>query len=277
MDTTVRVGGLDMPVLGLGTLRNKDEDGAALVEAALAEGYRHIDTAEYYGNEEAVGQGLAHTSVPRDEIWVTTKILHPKAPLAPDVRTAAENSLRRLGLDHVEALLIHWPNPDFDLEATLETFVALRDEGKARTIGVSNFPSALLRRAAELVDDLAIEQVEYHPYRPQTKVLAAVRELGMVLTAHSPLAIGRALEDPVLTEIGAGRGLSPAQVALAWLLQQDRVTAIPGGSPDHPEHLRANLAVLDVTLSDQELARIDALADGTRLVDPPHGPEWDED
>jgi 2,5-diketo-D-gluconate reductase B len=275
--TTIDVAGVDMPKLGLGTLHAKGEDCVTLVTAGLSEGYRLIDTGQYYGNEEQVGRALRQTPVPRDEIWVTTKVLHPKAPAAPDLRTAAEASLARLGLDHVDALLIHWPNPAYDLRASLEDLAALREQGRTRVIGVSNFPSALLEEAVQIVDGLAIDQVEYHPYLRQPAVLGAVRANGMVLTAHSPLALGRAVTDPVLVGIGEEHGVSAAQVTLAWLLRQERVSAIPGCTADHIDHLRDNLAALELELSAADVERIDALADGTRLVDPPHGPVWDED
>lgn len=274
--STLDVAGNAMPKLGLGTLHAKGEDCVTLVTAALAEGYRLIDTGQYYGNEEQVGRALQLTSVPRDDIWVTTKVLHPKAPAALDLRSAAEASLARLGLDHVDALLIHWPNPAYDLAGSLEHLARLREEGRTRVIGVSNFPSALLDEAVRLVDGLAIDQVEYHPYLQQRAVLQAVRTHGMVLTAHSPLALGRAVTDPVLMEIGEAHGVSAAQVSLAWLLQQDGVSVIPGCTADHTEHLQDNLASLELVLTQEDVARIDALADGTRLIDPPHGPVWDE-
>jgi len=277
MRLTTQVAGIEMPRLGLGTLHAKGEDCVPLVTAALSEGYRLIDTGQYYGNEEEVGRALRQTAVPREEIWVTTKVLHPKAPAAPDLRTAAEGSLARLGLDYVDALLIHWPNPAFDLRASLEGLTQLREQGRTRVIGLSNFPSALLAEAVAIVDGIAIDQVEYHPYLRQASILRMVRAHDMVLTAHSPLALGRATQDPVLIEIGAGHGVSAAQVTLAWLLAQDRVTAIPGCTADHIEHLRDNLEAQELMLSVDEIAMIDALADHTRLVDPPHGPVWDED
>jgi diketogulonate reductase-like aldo/keto reductase len=153
-----------MPVLGLGTLNNKGEGGSALVEAALAAGYRHIDAAEYYGNEDAVGRGLARSAVRREDVWVTTKVLHPKAPRPRSVRAAAEASLRRLGVEYVDALLIHGPNPHYELEESLAVFTRLREEGKVRYIGVSNFPMALLRRALDIAPELVLNQVDYHPY-----------------------------------------------------------------------------------------------------------------
>jgi len=267
------VGAFTMPGIGFGTLGNVGDAGSALVEAALAEGYRHIDTSRYYGNEEAVGRALERSSVPRGDIWLTTKLLHPKTPPMPDIGAELDKSLRLLRTDYVDLLLIHWPNPEVSLERSLEAFAALRQQGKARAIGVSNFTTALLRQALEIVGGLATNQVEYHPYLDQRAVLALMRERGLVLTAHSPLARGAILEDAVLQDMARRRQLSVAQVALRWLVQQDRVVAIPGAL--NVEQLRENLKVLDVRLDTDEMALISSLARGKRIVDPPHGPVWD--
>ena len=262
-----------MPGIGFGTLGNVGDKGCALVEAALAEGYRYIDTSRYYGNEEAVGTALARSSVPRGDIWVTTKLLHPRTPPQPDLAAELEKSLRLLQTDYVDLLLIHWPRPDVSLEWALGEFAKLREQGKVRTIGVSNFPTALLRQALEMVDDLAANQVEYHPYLSQGLLLDLMRKQGLVLVAHSPLARGAILSDPVLQEIAKRRQVSVAQVALRWLVQQQRVVAIPGAQ--NVEQLRENLKVLDFKLTSDEMAAISALARGTRIVAPPHGPAWD--
>ena len=267
------VGKYTMPGIGFGTLGNVGDTGSALVEAALAEGYRYIDTSRFYGNEEAVGRALARSSAPRGDIWVTTKLLHPRTPPQPDIAFELDKSLRLLQTDYVDLLLIHWPNPEVSLEWALGEFAALRKQGKARTIGVSNFPTALLRKALEIVGDLAANQVEYHPYLNQRPLLDLMRERDLVLVAHSPLARGAVLNDPVLQEIARRRQLSVAQVALRWLVQQERVVAIPGAQ--NVEQLRENLKVLEIALTKDEMAAISALARGTRIVDPPHGPAWD--
>ncbi len=267
------IGKYTMPGIGFGTLGNTGDAGCALVEAALAEGYRYIDTSRYYGNEEAVGRALARSSVPRADIWVTTKLLHPKTPPQSDLALVLDKSLRLLQTDYVDLLLIHWPNPQVSLEWALGEFAALRKQGKVRTIGVSNFPTAELRQALEIVGDLAANQVEYHPYLSQRPLLQMMREQGLVLIAHSPLVRGAVLNDPVLQEIARQRRWSVAQVVLRWLVQQERVVAIPG--VNNVGQLRENLKVLDLRLTDEEMAAISALARGTRIVDPPHGPTWD--
>jgi 2,5-diketo-D-gluconate reductase B len=267
------VGKYTMPGIGFGTLGNVGDAGCALVEAALAEGYRYIDTSRFYGNEEAVGRALTRSSVPRADIWVTTKLLHPRTPPQPDLGLELEKSLRLLQTDYVDLLLIHWPNPQVSLEWALREFAALREQGKTRTIGVSNFPTALLRQALEIVGDLAANQIEYHPYLNQRPLLDLMRSRGLVLIAHSPLARGAVLNDPVLQEIATQRKLSVAQVVLRWLVQQERVVAIPGVV--NVEQLRDNLKVLDVTLTSDEMTAVSALARGMRIVNPPHGPAWD--
>lgn len=267
------LGKYTMPGIGLGMLGHAGDAASALAEAALAEGYRYIDTSRFYGNEEAVGKALARSSVPRSDVWVTTKLLHPRTPPQPDLALELEKSLRMLQTDYVDLLLMHWPRPDVSLEWALGEFAKLRAQGKARTIGVSNFTTALLRQALEIVGDLAANQVEYHPYLSQRPLLDLMRERGLVLIAHSPLARGKILDDPVMQEIAKRRQLSVAQVALRWIVQQQRAVAIPGAQT--VEQLRENLKVLDFKLANDEMTAISALARGTRIVDPKHGPAWD--
>ena len=264
---------IQMPILGFGVYQIPPEATERAVTEALEVGYRHLDTAAAYQNEEAVGRALARSAIPRGDIWVTTKLLHPKTLPQPDLAFELDKSLRLLRTDYVDLLLIHWPNPEVSLEWALGEFAAMRKQGKVRTIGVSNFPMALLRQALQIVGDLAANQVEYHPYLSQRPLLELMRERGLVLIAHSPLARGVLLNDPVLQEIAKRRQLSVAQVALRWLVQQERVVAIPG--VQSIEQLRENLKVLDIRLTKDEMTAISALARGTRIVDPPHGPKWD--
>lgn len=266
---------MTLPSVGLGTMRLQGDDGRRIIEAALAEGYRHVDTARKYGNEAEVGAALAASSVPRHEVTVTTK-------LAPDELTtslvpkATEDSLRRLRTEYVDLLLIHWPNLELPLEQTLEAMTELRDRGLVRALGVANFPTSLLTEAKRLEAGLVTDQVEYHPYLAQDAVLDRVRAEGMVLTAYCPLARGRLLDDPVLVQVATDHGCTSAQIALRWLVQQDDVVAIPGTSD--VSRLRENLGVLSgPRLSDDEMSRIAGLARGERLVDPPHAPDWDAD
>jgi len=261
-----------MPRLGFGTWQMEGREAAEAVEDALALGYRHIDTARMYGNEREVGEALRAADLPRGDVWVTTKVWHDQ--LEPDrLRRSAEASLSDLGLDHVDLLLVHWPNPAVKLNDTLAALHRARQDGLARHIGVANFPSALLREAiAEF--PIACDQVEYHPYLSQRAVLDVAHSHGMVVTAYSPLGSGALLRDPVLAEIAEARGATSAQVTLRWLLDQTSVAAIPKAASH--EHRAANLTALELApLTYDERARIDGLARGKRFINPSFAPEWD--
>ncbi|GIV57349.1 MAG: oxidoreductase [Rhodothermaceae bacterium] len=271
----VQANGASIPALGFGTFQMKGETAYAAVRHALDLGYRHLDTAQIYANEAEVGRALAESGVAREAVFLTTKVWIDRFTsdrLAPSV----DESLRRLRTDYVDLLLLHWPNPDVPLAETIRALNQVQRAGKTRHIGVSNFPTKLLREALALTDvPLVTNQVEYHPYLSQRAVLAVLREAGMCLTAYSPLAQGRLLDDPVLRTLGARYGKTPAQVALRWLLQQDGVVAIPKAA--RPEHAAANIDVFDFTLTDEEMRQIHGLArpDG-RVVDPPGlAPAWD--
>jgi len=247
---------------------------SALVASALDAGYRHIDTAEVYRNETEVGDGVRASGVPRAEIFLTTKVWRDGLA-AGELERHAEASLGRLGVDYVDLLLIHWPNPDVPLEETLTALARVKRLGMARAIGVSNFTVALLEEAvARSSEPLLVNQVEYHPYLSQRRVREAAQRLGVALTAYSPLAQGRVNDDPVLIAIGAAHGVEPAQVALRWLVQQG-VAVIPKTAS--PDRARTNLEqALSLQLSDGEMARISALAEpSSRTVNMPFAPEWD--
>jgi 2,5-diketo-D-gluconate reductase B len=260
-----------MPVLGLGTWQLSGEPCAARVREALELGYRHLDTAQGYENEREVGRGIAAARIPREQLFLTTK-LAPRNLERARVRASAHESLAELGTDYVDLLLIHWPSREVPLEETLDALLALRESGVIRHIGVSNFPPGLFERAAARAP-IACNQVEYHPFLAQDRVLAAARAHGAALVAYCPLARGRILSEPVLTRIAAEHARSPAQIALAWLMQQPAVCAIPKASSS--AHLQENLASLSVELTPAQQAELGALARGERLVNPGIAPDWE--
>ena len=221
--------GVKVPALGFGTWNLSGATCRRMVDHALGLGYRHIDTATIYGNEVEVGQGIRDSGVPRGDIFLTTKVW--SSSLAADaVKASAEESLRALGTDYVDLLLIHWPNPSVPLAETLGALADVRARGLTRRIGVSNFPVVLMEETVETLGaDILANQVEYHPYLSQNRVLAYCRAHGITLTAYSPVARGRVNTDPVLADIGARHGKTPAQVALRWLIEQDNVSIIPKG------------------------------------------------
>jgi len=260
-----------VPKLGVGTAQLWDGAARAAVLDALALGYRLIDTARMYGNEHEVGQALAESGVPRADVFLTTKVAREEAA-AGELERAFAEQLADLRTDYVDLLLLHWPSAP-PLEQTLGAMAALREQGLARQIGVSNFPSALLREALELAPILC-EQVEYHAYLSQQPVLDVCREHGLLLMAYSPFAQGMLHDEPVLREIGAAHGKSAGQVALRWLLDQPGVVTIPRSS----SHARRaeNLDVFDFALTGEERARIDRLtARGVRNTNPVYAPAWD--
>ncbi|WP_118135261.1 aldo/keto reductase [Oceanicella sp. SM1341] len=273
--TIRRIGPAGIPSLGLGTFRMKPGEAREMTLAALAEGYRHIDTAQAYENEAEVGEGLRASPVPRSEVFVTTKIL-PKDFAAGDFRKAAEASLKALGTDYIDLLLLHWPSKEVPLAETLPVLDALIAEGKLRFGGVSNFTIPMLTEAAEILSaPLAANQVEMHPFIDQTRLRAFQSARGIPLEAYAPLAQGRVTEAPELAEIAEVHDTSAAAIALAWLLHKPGTVALPKTAKT--ARLAGNLAASGITLSGEEIARIDALArpDG-RIVSPPGlAPDWD--
>jgi len=273
-DTKSSADGAKIPVVGIGTGGSMDENCAAIIAAALQFGCRHIDTARNYGSEAAIGQAMRASSIPRREIFLTTKIKHEDLR-ATDVQRSAETSLQQLGVDWIDLLLVHWPNPAIPLAESMGALAKLKRQGIARHIGVANFTVALLDEAVRCSPEpLAVNQVEYHAHLDQSKVLSACRRHGLVLVAHCPLRRGRLLDDPVLGEIARQKNKTPAQIALRWLIQQDDVVAIPASSK--PERVAQNLDLFDFSLSDEEMARIFARKrpDG-RVAKPARAPVWD--
>jgi 2,5-diketo-D-gluconate reductase B len=269
---TVEIQGEQVPALGFGTWQLEGDDALEGVRHALELGYRHIDTAQMYGNEEQVGEGIARSGVTRDEIFLTTKV-GPRQAGADDVRSSTEESLRKLGVDHLDLLLLHWPADDVPLEETLGAFTELVEAGTTRHLGVSNFPPSLVKEAVGLATVFA-NQVEYHPYLDQSELRGLAVEHDHLLTAYSPIAQGKVVDDADILAIAEGYGKTPVQVTLRWLIQQDHVAAIPRSRT--AEHRAANFDIFDFSLSEAEMDRIADLSDaGQRLVDPPFGPDWE--
>jgi diketogulonate reductase-like aldo/keto reductase len=269
----VTSGGARIPAVGLGTMTLKDATCVELVGAALRLGYRHLDTAQMYGNEREVGEGLAASGVKREDVFLTTKIWHDR--LAPgDLERSVDESLARLKVAAVDLLLIHWPNARIPLGDTLRSLAAVKRDGRTRHIGLANFTIPLIEQAvSRSPEPLVNNQIEVHPYLDQSRVIAACRRHGLVVTAYCPLARGKVPADPALIRIGDAHGKTATQTALRYLVQLG-LAVIPRTSK--PERLKENLEVFDFTLSDAEMAEIAALrrADG-RVVNPPHAPPWD--
>ena len=260
-----------VPRLGLGTWELTDGEAYDSVRAALDVGYRHVDTAQAYGNEEEVGRAIADSGVDRDELFVTTKVWFQKAAPA-DVEQSTGESLRRLGLDHVDLLLVHWPTDIAPIEATVEALADQQARDRTRLVGVSNYTAAQFQRAAK-VADVATNQVEYHALLDQTTVHKAAHSEDAFLTAYSPLAHGALLDDERVQEVAGEVDASVAQVALAWLLRQDGVAALPRSSSK--DHIADNFAAQDLQLTDGQAARLDELPKDRRQIDPGWAPDWD--
>lgn len=265
--------GIRLPRLGLGTFRMQGDDCRASVESALGLGYRHIDTAEMYGNEDPIGVAIAASGVARKDLHVTTKVWNEN--LAPDaIRRSFDASLKKLRLDQVDLYLVHWPSKKMNLPAMFETLMRLKEEGRARAIGVANFNIALLKTVVEEIKaPIACNQVEYHVMLDQTPLRKYLAAKSIPLVAYCPLAQGKAASDKTLMAIGRKHGASAAQVALKWLLDQDCVAAIPKASGR--ESQKANLDALHVGLDDEDIQAIAALPKDKRCVNPGFAPVWD--
>ncbi|CAH2785962.1 MAG: Methylglyoxal reductase, dihydroxyacetone producing @ 2,5-didehydrogluconate reductase (2-dehydro-D-gluconate-forming) (EC [uncultured Paraburkholderia sp.] len=255
--------GNSIPQVGLGVWQAKPDETVIAVREALQAGYRHVDTAAIYGNEEGVGQGLRESGVPREEVFVTTKIWND-AQGKDSTRKALHESLQRLKLSSVDLLLIHWPTPQRDrFVDTWKTMIALRDKGLVRSIGVSNFTAAHLQR---LVNETGvtpvINQIETHPYMQQLEMRKVHERLGILTEAWSPLAQNRALDDATIERIAKKHGKTPAQVIIRWHLDSNHVV-IPKSVT--PARIRSNFDVFDFRLDADDMKAIAALNRDERL------------
>ena len=270
----IEANGARIPAIGLGTMTLRENICVDTVSAALRAGYRHLDTAQMYGNEREVGEGMRASGIPREEMFVTTKVWHNRLA-AGDLERSVDESLTRLNLPHVDLLLIHWPNAAIPLKDTLAALAKVKRARLTRHIGAANFTVALIEEAVRLAEEpLVTNQIEVHPFIDQSKVMAACRRHGISITAYCPIARGKVPGNPVLERIGKAHGKSAGQVALRWLVQQG---VIPIPRTGKVERLKENLAVFDFTLSDAEMAEIGALKrPDSRVVNPAHAPKWDD-
>ena len=261
----IEANGAHIPALGFGTFRMNDQEVAEVLPAALKLGFRHVDTAQIYGNEEAVGEAIKASGIARKDVFLTTKVW--VSDFAPDrFQASVEESLRKLQTDHVDLLLLHWPNgSDVARDVQIAELNKARASGMARHIGVSNYSTALMQEAAALSSaPLVNNQVEYHPWLSQKAVLAEARKLGMAVTAYFAMAEGRSVIDPVLQGIGEQHGKTAAQVTLRWLVQQEGVVAL--SKTAKVERLEENLGIFDFCLcpSSEHSAQLAAYISGVR-------------
>src|SRR3954465_7442233 len=270
---TVEAHGARIPIVGFGSMRLKEDAGREAILSAIRNGYRHIDTAAFYGNEKEAGDAHKASGVKSGDLWVTTKVRDNNLK-ADDFARSLDNSLKLLDVPMVDLLLIHWPNPNVPMAESIGALNKAKRDGLTRHIGVCNFTVALLDEAMKVTQEpLVTNQIEVHPFLDQGKVMAAARGHGMSITAYCPIARGRVPGNPVLERIGAAHGKTASQVSLRWLGQQGMLV-IPGSGK--PEREKENLEVLEFSLDPAEMSEIASLKkpDG-RVVNPPHAPKWD--
>jgi diketogulonate reductase-like aldo/keto reductase len=274
---TVTAHGATIPVIGFGTWRLGGETCARAVAEALRIGYRHIDGAAGYGNEDRVGEGIRASGVSRDEIFITTKV-PPEHLEDRAFQRSVDLSLERLGIGQVDLVLIHWPSRMLPVATTIASLNKAKERGATLHVGVSNFTIALLREAWAATDaPLVTNQCEYHPYLSQDRLITACREWSMAFTSLSPLGREAVLADPVIGEIAARKGKTPAQIVLRWDIQQPGIVTIPKSA--QPERIRSNFDIFDFALSDDEMAAIGHLGRTRRyrVADPASvAPAWDD-
>jgi diketogulonate reductase-like aldo/keto reductase len=272
----VNANGANIPALGFGTFRMPEDDVLRILPEAIKLGFRHVDTAQIYKNEAAVGEAIELSHVPRNEIFLTTKVWVDRYR-HDDFIKSVDESLEKLRTDYVDLLLLHWPKSDVPLAERIGALNEVRKAGKVRNIGVSNFNVALMAESVKLSEaPIATNQIEYHPYIDQTKVISAARKDGISITAYYLMADGKVPSDPVLKDIASKHGKTAAQIALRWAVQQDGVIALSKTATE--SRLKENFDIFDFDLSEAEMQAIHALAkaDG-RIVNPGHlAPEWDK-
>ena len=272
----IKANGASIPQVGFGTMRQKGDAGAQIVKDAIEVGYRHIDTAANYGNEEDVGRGIKASGAKREDLFVVTKIWTTNINEGV-LQKSAEESLKKLGLDHVDLLLIHWPNPAVPMKESIGALCDTKKRGLTKHIGISNHTISMVEEAVAVASEpIVCNQFEYHPHLDQSKIMAVTKKHGMAFVAYCPIGrgdVGGVMSEPAVMEIAKAKGKTPAQVAIRWSIQQGNVV-IPGSSKK--ERLTENASVFDFSLSDAEMKAISSLArPNGRVVNPPHAPKWD--
>lgn len=266
----------EMPNPGFGTFRLEGDTLKQSIHAALEAGYRHIDTAQFYGNEKGVGEAIRDSNVPRSDIFLTTKVWFDNLEPAT-FKASVDESLQKLGTDYVDLLLIHWPSPENEVPMVdyLTALKGVKKEGKARHIGVSNFTCAQVDEAVSILGkgEIFTNQIEVHPYLQNLKLVDHCEQYGIHVTAFMPLAVGKVMEDTTLKQIAEAHDATPAQVTLAWVKQRNMIT-IP--SSTKARNIQSNIAAFDVELNDSEMAAIAELDRKERIANPDFAPYWDE-
>jgi diketogulonate reductase-like aldo/keto reductase len=273
---TIKLHNIDIPKLGFGTWQIHDEECVNAVGKALQMGYRHIDTAQAYDNEEFVGEGWQKSGIPRDNFFLTTKIFREQFETKDKAISSLKESLNKLKTDYVDLVLVHWPFPEYEIEQLIEPLMEAQDKGLTRLIGVSNFTVHHMEDAKRISDNrICMNQVEYHPKLNQEPVLDFVRENGWGLTAYSPLGRGTAMEEQAIQDIADKHEKTQAQIILRWLIQQDNVLAIPKSSNE--EHMASNFSIFDFELTSEDMETIFKLRHANdRQVNPDFAPAWDK-
>ncbi len=265
---------LKIPKLGMGTWQLEGFNCSDIVAKGLDMGYRLIDTAQIYHNEEYVGEGIERSGIDRSEIFLVNKVWRENLS-REDVINSTRESLDKLKTDYVDLMLIHWPNDSIALDETLMGMEELLNEGMVQNFGVSNFPLALLDQTEEIAPDFVCNQVEYHPFLSQEPILEWLKKNNKFMMAYSPLARGQVFKDEVIQKIAHKHAVSEAQVVLAWLIEKESIVAIPKASSE--DHLMRNLESLLIKLDKEDLEKIESLKYyNRRVINPEFSPKWDQ-
>ncbi|MBK9981932.1 MAG: aldo/keto reductase [Saprospiraceae bacterium] len=269
----ITLGKHSVPAIGLGTYKLTGSGAIDIIRNAIDIGYRHIDTAQLYDNENEVGQAILNSNISREEIFLVTKVW-PSNLHKDRFMKSVKESLQKLKTDHVDLLLIHWPHQSMKVEEYIPFLIEARDSGLTSEIGVSNFNIPQLKTALKLAPDIVVNQVEFHPWINQAKLYDWMKDHNLALTAYSPLAQGKMIGSKQLGALGSKYNRTPAQIVLRWMMQKESILAIPRSSNMH--RLQENLNVFDFELVKEDVEDIDAWRlENHRMVGAQNGAKWD--